>query len=247
MQSTAPLSVGCRLVVSGRRQAPPTQSRESASAAPLSDPSSTVADTSPAKPKKSPTEQLREVVERHEAHLAQMQRTTTDAAMAGMEPRLDALRTEFEAKWQKSTADLLARLRREVPGLDEYLTRKLQPSPPPPTVPLLTYDESYKAVPPVNTDEEVQRKLLNQAIEQGYNPATDVLAFAKLEEIRAFDRLAAVAEGERQTTDGEGDSSREGPRVSRRRRCSPRAAALLREPTAGAAQAGDLDSPRLGA
>ena len=72
----------------------------------------------------------------------------------------------------------------------QYLTRKMQPSPPPPTVSLLTYDESYKAVPPVNTDEEVQRKLLNQAIEQGCNPATDVLAFAKLEEIRAFDRVA---------------------------------------------------------
>lgn len=182
----------CRVQACRQRnkQAPPTQSRESASPAPLIEPSSTVADTSPAKPKKSPTEQLREVVERHEAHLAQMQRTTTDAAMAGMEQRLDGLRTEFEAKWQKSTTDLLARLRREVPGLDEYLTRKLQPSPPPPTVPLLTYDESYKAVPPVNTDEEVQRKLLNQAIEQGYNPATDVLAFAKLEELRAFDRVA---------------------------------------------------------
>ena len=60
-----------------KKQAPPTQSRESASSAPLPEPSSTVADTSPAKPKKSPTEQLREVVERHEAHLAQMQRTTT--------------------------------------------------------------------------------------------------------------------------------------------------------------------------
>ncbi len=58
--------------------------------------------------------------------------------------------------------------------------KKLQPSPPPPTVPLLTYDESYKAVLPVNTDEEVQRALHNQAIEQGYNPATDMLAFAKL-------------------------------------------------------------------
>ena len=51
-----------------KKQAPPTQSRESASPAPLAEPSSTVADTLPAKPKKSPTEQLREVVERHEAH-----------------------------------------------------------------------------------------------------------------------------------------------------------------------------------
>jgi len=172
-----------------KKQPAPSQLQECASSAPLSEHSPSVADASPAKPKKSYKEQLRETVERYDAHLAQMPSIAANAAMTGMEQRLDGLRTEFEAKWQKSTSELLALLRREVPGLDEYLTRKMQPSPPPPTVPLLTYDESYTAVPPVNTDEEVQRRLLSQAIEQGYNPATDVLAFAKLEEIRSFDRL----------------------------------------------------------
>lgn len=46
------------------------------------------------------------------------------------------------------------------------------------------------AKPPVNSAEAAHRQRLEQAIQAGYNPAVDALAFAKLEELEALDRLS---------------------------------------------------------
>ncbi|MBL9004751.1 MAG: hypothetical protein JNJ46_10915 [Myxococcales bacterium] len=59
-------------------------------------------------------------------------------------------------------------------------------------VPPYDFERAYRVDldPAVTAVDEDRQRPLQQAIDAGYSPASDILAFAKLEEIEAIDRLA---------------------------------------------------------
>ncbi len=188
-------SARCRVRVYRQRQSlpSPSQSSETAAAAETSQD----APRTTAEPSRDPRTQpskvtVAEVMRQFDERMARI-----DHSILGVYQILEESKqqlAQIAAKYTASLAQAAAEERAKLSNL---------PPQPPPISPVailppkrpetrLNYEDSHRGVSekPEDSLEAARRGHLHKLIQQGYSPAEDALAFAKLEEIEAFDRLS---------------------------------------------------------
>lgn len=140
-------------------------------------------------PLDEPEEKMRHVA----AEMIQKPIENIERRVANFEAACAKFTTEVQKMQEELTAKTDSVLsQRDATPAETISTKDVARVTPSAAVPPYDFENAHRGdlEPARTTVDEDRRQALQQAIDAGYNPASDILAFAKQEEIEAIDRLA---------------------------------------------------------